>query len=198
MFQKVPESTPNMRGFAPFWFRQIRGHSLYYSTQDVRFSASFKEIFKQPTGNPPRCKTQICSKHIGVVVHLPQLFLVLFYRKVPPAATSKVGVKKFDGPKTYQIDWEWSQNASHRALSTLDKNYPPRRTSNHDDVILTSFWGHEIQVTMTSFWPKSGRHFEVILTSSWPRYDLSNKFFKARLFLFDSIRFISYFSHMEG
>jgi len=32
MFQKVPESTPNMRGFAPFWFRQIRGH---YNAQDV-------------------------------------------------------------------------------------------------------------------------------------------------------------------
>ena len=47
MFQKVPESTPNMRGFAPFWFRQARGHSLHYNTQDVRFPASFKEISKQ-------------------------------------------------------------------------------------------------------------------------------------------------------
>ena len=75
MFQKVPASTPNMRGFARFWFRQIRSHSLHYNTQDdVWFSASFKEISKQQTGNPPRCKTQICTKLIGIVVHLPRWF----------------------------------------------------------------------------------------------------------------------------
>ena len=108
MFQKVSKSTSNVRGFAPFWFFQIRGHSLRYNTQDVWFSSSFKEISKQLTGNPPRCKTQICTKLIGVVIHLiPQWFS-----------------EKSDGPKTHQIDWEWSQNASPKAISTLDKNYP--------------------------------------------------------------------------
>ena len=58
-----------MRGFASFWFCQIRGHSLHYSKQDVFFSASFKEISKQLTGNLPRCKTPICTKHIGVTFH---------------------------------------------------------------------------------------------------------------------------------
>jgi len=49
MFQKVPERTPSMRGYAFFWFRQIRGDSLHYKTQDVWFSASFKEISKPLT-----------------------------------------------------------------------------------------------------------------------------------------------------
>jgi len=35
MFHKVPETTPIMRSFAPFWFHQISGHSLHYNTQDV-------------------------------------------------------------------------------------------------------------------------------------------------------------------
>jgi len=35
MLQKVPESASNMLGFAPSWFRQIRGRSLHYNTQDV-------------------------------------------------------------------------------------------------------------------------------------------------------------------
>jgi len=50
-----------MRGFASFRFRHIRGHSLHYNTQDVWFLARFKEISKQLTGYPPRCKTQICG-----------------------------------------------------------------------------------------------------------------------------------------
>jgi len=44
--------------------------------------------------------------------------------KLPPAATPKVGFKKIDGPKAHQIDWEWSQTASLKAISTLDKNFP--------------------------------------------------------------------------
>jgi len=94
--------------FCPFWFRQIRGHNLHYNTQDVWFSASFKEISKQLTGNPPRCKTQICTKLIRVVV----------------AFHAMIFGKKFDGLKTHHTDREWSQNASLKAIWTLDKNYP--------------------------------------------------------------------------
>jgi len=120
MFQEVPESTPNMRGFAPFWFRQIRGHSLHYNTQDVWFSASFEEISKQLTGNPPTCKTQICTKLIRVVVHLPQWFS---------------GKNRW----SKNFDWERSQNASLKAISTLDKNYLLESEVEKKSMVLKSF-----------------------------------------------------------
>ena len=49
MFQKVPEATPNMRGFVPFWFRQMRGHSVHYKHRaccNAHYGLSFGETKK--------------------------------------------------------------------------------------------------------------------------------------------------------
>jgi len=79
-----------------------------------------------PYKGTPRCKTQICIKLYRSCSTLSTMIFGAYFTghklKLPPAATPKVGSKKFDGPKTHQIDWEWSQNASLKAISTLDKN----------------------------------------------------------------------------
>jgi len=58
-----------------------------------------------------------------------------FTENYPLQLPPKLGVKKNSmvqtwedyfsshGPKTYQIHWEWSQNATLKAILTLDKNY---------------------------------------------------------------------------
>jgi len=92
-------------------------------TQVVFFSFSLieQEVLQ---GNPSRCKTQICTKPIGVEVHLPQWFSVPILRAInenyPLQPPPKLGVKKIDGPKTHQIDWEWPQNFFHKAISTIN------------------------------------------------------------------------------
>jgi len=48
MFEKVPESTPNMRGFAPVWFRQMRGHSLHCVIFG-KFQRDFQTANRQPS-----------------------------------------------------------------------------------------------------------------------------------------------------
>ena len=77
------------------------------------FSTSFKEISKQLTGNPPRCETQICTKHIGAVVHLPQWFSVPIWPKTTSAVTPKIGGRKI----------QWSKNPSNR-LRMIPKRLP--------------------------------------------------------------------------
>ena len=113
MFQKVPETTPNMRGFAPFWFRQIWGHNLHYNTQDVWFSASFEEISKQlpilraihenyPQQPPPHWgwKNSMVQKPNKSIENDPKTPSLKRFRRSTKnytLAIPKVGGKKIDG-----------------------------------------------------------------------------------------------------
>jgi len=80
-------------------------------------------------------------------------------QKLPPAATPKVGVKKFDGPRVHLIDWEWPQNASLKAILTFDKNYtlqPPAKleVTKIKDGNLIKFISNDLKAHLSKPFPQ--------------------------------------------
>jgi len=97
MFQKIPESTPNMRGFARFWFRQISGHSLHLQHARCVIFGKFQRDFQ--TANREPCQvlnpdlhqtyTRSCSK----ITPSTMIFSAYFTENYPLQLPPKFGVK---------------------------------------------------------------------------------------------------------